>query len=179
MRIVDESSATLGNVTLNGDCPTAVPNCEVQIVQKGQDISVKHVLAARQGSDVPHGSVARATILFVEDEEGLRTAVASMLRKKDFNVLEAADGTSAIDLLRANGEISALILDVCLPGLPSKDVLEEARRIQPAIPVIVASAFSQNTAESSFEGLHVDCFIRKPYRLAVLMELLETLLPAL
>jgi CheY-like chemotaxis protein len=177
MHIVGESSPTIENVTLNSDGPT-VADCEFQVVQEHLKTPRKEALAARHGISVPPGNVARATILFVEDEEVLRSAVASMLRKKDFNVLEAADGSIAIDLLRAHGpKISALLLDVCLPGSSSKDVLQEARRIQPAIPVLVASALTQSRAESSFNGLHVDCFIRKPYRLAVLMELLETVLP--
>ena len=43
------------------------------------------------------------TVLVVEDEDPLRQAVAKMLRKNGFGVLEAADGSAAIDLLRANG----------------------------------------------------------------------------
>ena len=42
-----------------------------------------------------------ATVLIVEDENALRRAVAKMLRTTGFEVIEAADGSSAIDLLRS------------------------------------------------------------------------------
>jgi two-component system cell cycle sensor histidine kinase/response regulator CckA len=101
-----------------------------------------------------------------------------MLQKRGFEVLAASDGTAAVDQLRIHGErLTLLMLDVTLPGLPSRDVLEEARRIRPGIMVVLTSAFSQNVAESSFEGLQVDSFIQKPFRLAFLVELLESVLP--
>jgi two-component system, cell cycle sensor histidine kinase and response regulator CckA len=177
MHIDDERSST-GKSTSNRNWRAAVADCNSDAVPNLRKIPAGGALTARLGNSVPDANAARATILFVEDEEVLRTAVATMLRKKNFKVLEAADGSMAIDLLQGYGcEISALLLDVCLPGVSSRDVLEEARRIRPAIPVMVASAFSQTTAESTFNGLSVDCFIRKPYRLAVLVELLETVLP--
>jgi DNA-binding response OmpR family regulator len=58
-------------------------------------------MAAVNGRDaVPrqHG-----TVLVVEDEGNLRQPIVKMLRNSGFAVLEAADGTSAIDLLRAKG----------------------------------------------------------------------------
>ena len=54
---------------------------------------------------------------------------------------------------------------------------KEARRIRPGIMVVLTSAFSQHVAESSFEGLQIDSFIQKPFRLALLVELLESVLP--
>jgi DNA-binding response OmpR family regulator len=120
---------------------------------------------------------AAATILVVEDEQTLLLAVARMLRKNGFSVLTSADGVAAVDQLRLYGEhIALLLLDVTLPGLSSREVLEEARRIRPDIPVILTSAFSQNMIDSSFVGLHVDHFIRKPYRLADLVDVLQRVL---
>ncbi len=124
------------------------------------------------------GHEQRVAILLVEDEETLRNAVAKILQKKGFEVLAASDGTAAVDQLRVHGErLTLLMLDVTLPGLPSHDVLKEARRIRPGIMVVLTSAFSQDVVEPSFEGLQVDSFIQKPFRLALLIELLESVLP--
>ena len=124
------------------------------------------------------GNEQRVAILLVEDEETLRNAVANILQKKGFEVLAASDGTAAVDQLRVHGErLTLLMLDVTLPGLPSRDVLKEARRIRPGIMVVLTSAFSQDVVEPSFEGLQVDSFIQKPFRLALLIELLESVLP--
>jgi DNA-binding response OmpR family regulator len=117
-----------------------------------------------------------ATILLVDDQETLLAAVAKMLRKKGFSVLAAADGAAAVDQLRLHGNgIALLVLDVTLPGLSSREVLEHARRMRPGIPVILTSAFCQDVIDS-FAGLHIDHFIRKPYRLAALVDLLQTVL---
>jgi CheY-like chemotaxis protein len=122
---------------------------------------------------------AAATILVVEDEQTLLMAVARMLQNSGFSVLTSADGAAAVDQLRLHREnVSLLLLDVTLPGLSSREVLEEARRIRPDIPVILTSAFSQNMIDSSFAGLHVDYFIRKPYRLAELIDVLQKVLTA-
>ena len=124
------------------------------------------------------GHEQRVAILLVEDEEMLRNAVANILQKKGFEVLAASDGTAAVDQLRVHGErLTLLMLDVTLPGLPSRDVLKEARRIRPGIMVVLTSAFSQDVVEPSFEGLQVDSFIQKPFRLGLLIELLESVLP--
>ena len=57
-----------------------------------------------------------ATVLVVDDEDALRDGVAKVLRKSGFQVLEAANGTAAIDLLRANGPgIDMVLLDMTMP----------------------------------------------------------------
>jgi CheY-like chemotaxis protein len=118
-------------------------------------------------------------ILIVEDEEMLLLAVSKMLRKTGYSVLEAADGNTAVDLLRRyKDNVALIVLDVNLPGLSSREILEEAQRLKSRILVILTSAFSQNDVESSFVGLRVDHFMRKPYRLATLVKLLHNFLPA-
>lgn len=121
----------------------------------------------------------RSPILLVEDEEILRLATAKMLRKRGFIVLTAADGGEAVNLLRMYKEaISLLLLDVTLPGLSSREVLEEARRARPGIRVVLTSANSEVMVDLAFAGAPIDHFIRKPYRLAELVCLLEGIFSA-
>jgi DNA-binding response OmpR family regulator len=121
---------------------------------------------------------AGMAVLFVEDEELLLAAVSTMLRKKGFSVIATADGATAVDHLRLRDHsVGTLILDMILPGASSRDVLEEARRSRPNIPVIVTTACSQNDIDCAFSGLHINHFLRKPYRVAALVDLLRGLLP--
>jgi PleD family two-component response regulator len=84
---------------------------------------------------------SQAAVLIVEDENVLRQAVAKILRKNNFQVLEAADGSSAINLLRgAADKIDLLLLDVTIPGASSTEVVAEAARSRPDIRVILTSA---------------------------------------
>jgi DNA-binding NtrC family response regulator len=110
--------------------------------------------------------------LVVEDEDSLRSAVAKMLRNSGFSVLEAADGTTAIAAIRGDSTIDVLLLDVTLPGAPSWKVLAEAKRLRPAMRVIVASAYGKEFAATSLQA-DVERFIRKPYSVRDLVGLVR------
>jgi two-component system, cell cycle sensor histidine kinase and response regulator CckA len=113
-----------------------------------------------------------ATALVVDDEDALRTATAKMLRTSGFSVLEAADGTAAIEAIRGAHPIEVLLLDVTLPGTSSREVLLEAKRLRPAMRVIVTSAYGEDFAALSLQG-PVERFIRKPYSLSDLVKLVR------
>ncbi len=115
----------------------------------------------------------------VEDEDPLRLAISKMLRIEGFDVLEARDGSAAVDLIREHQDhIGVILLDVNLPGTPSREVFEEARHARPDMKVILTSAYGRHRVDASFPGLRVDYFIRKPYRLRELTELLQDALSA-
>ena len=97
-----------------------------------------------------------------------------MLRKERFQVIEASNGRTGVDLFLANAPaISAVLLDMTLPGLSGREVLQELRRIRHDVKVILTTAYSQDTALASLSGERPWGFIRKPYRLNELAELLR------
>ena len=103
-------------------------------------------------------------------------AVAAMLRKKGFCVIEAADGNAAVDLFRARvEEIDLVLLDIILPGKCGREVVEEILPIRPDVKVIITSAYGQNAVDQAFPGQDVDVFLRKPYQLANLVEVIRNL----
>jgi len=121
----------------------------------------------------PVGLFRQTTILVVEDEDPLRQAVSKMLRKAGFFVIEASDGSAALTSIRAHdGPIDTLLLDITLPGAPSREVFEEAKRLRPEMRVIITSAYSEDVAA---EKLHAkpDGFVRKPYQLERLVDLVR------
>jgi len=114
-----------------------------------------------------------ATILVVEDEDVLRHAVSKMLHRSGFSVIETRDGSAALEAIRAlKSPIEVLLLDITLPGNPSREVLDEARRLRPEMRVIATSAFSKDVAVETLQG-RVEGFIRKPYRLGDLIDLVR------
>jgi len=116
------------------------------------------------------------TVLVVEDEDVLRIAVSKALRKTGYSVIEAADGSVAMDLIRAHPDgIDLLLLDITIPGTSSREVFEHAKRLRPELEVILTSAYGKETVDASFAGLPVDRFIRKPFRLGDLVRMLEKL----
>jgi PAS domain S-box-containing protein len=114
------------------------------------------------------------TVLVVEDEDGLRLAVSRVLHKAGFTVLEAAGGSEAIEMLRTPADdFSAMLLDVTLPGIPSSEVLREAKRVRPDLLVILTSAHAEQTVAEMVTGSGSLPFLRKPYRMADLLKLLR------
>ena len=117
------------------------------------------------------------TVLVVEDEEMLRLSLSKLLEKKGFSVMEAGDGCLAIDLFRKQKDrINLILLDATIAGCSSREVLAEARRIRPEIKVILTSAYSREMVMPSLGAQPINAFIRKPFPLADLVELLRTTL---
>ena len=113
------------------------------------------------------------TVLFVEDEEMLRNAAAKILRKRGFLVIEAADGSAAIDALRDTlRDIDVMLLDLTIPRADSHDVAEEAHKIRPAIKIIITSAYSQEAGSHFLKLPQVVAYIRKPFQADELVRLL-------
>ena len=118
------------------------------------------------------------TVLVVEDEGLLRQAVAKMLRKAGLFVIEASDGSAALTSIRMhNGPVDVLLLDITLPGAPSREVFEEATRLRPEMKVIITSAHTEDVAMALL-GVRGQYFIRKPFALRNLIGLIRKSLPS-
>ena len=128
-------------------------------------------------SSVGQDETTVGTVLLVEDEESLRIPASKMLRSKGFSVLEAGDGHAAVDLFRVHqSAIGVVLLDLTLPGLSGKEVLAEVRRIRPGVKVILTTAYSEEMVVNTVGGQRDWAFIRKPYRITDLVQLLRTVL---
>jgi DNA-binding NtrC family response regulator len=118
-----------------------------------------------------------ATVLVVEDEHPLRLAVAKMLDKAGFRVLQVDNGSEAIELLRGDaGEIDAILLDMTIPGALSQEVLAEAAQVRPNIKIILTSAYSEETARTVLNGPQIGGFVRKPFQFGDLVRTLRRVL---
>jgi nitrogen-specific signal transduction histidine kinase/CheY-like chemotaxis protein len=130
-----------------------------------------------RGTGEPEGELITATILIVEDEDVLRQAVAKLLRGKGAEVLEAANGTVAIDFLRNKGnQIDVVLLDLTIPGPSSQEVLAEAAQGRPGLKVILTSAYSEEMVAASVSSPIIRSFIRKPFPLWDLVQTLRNVL---
>jgi PAS domain S-box-containing protein len=117
---------------------------------------------------------AAGTILMIEDEDTLRVAVSKMLRRMGFSVIEADDGAAGVDQFRSNaGKIDVVLLDLTMPGMTGREVLEELRRLRPDIQVILTTAYSQDSALSALGDPASWLYLRKPYKFKDLLNLLR------
>ncbi len=119
------------------------------------------------------------TVLVVEDEELLRTAVTKALRRSGFVVIEANNGSAAIKGLEANkGEVTVALLDATLPGMSVRDIYDNIKRIQPGLKVVFTSAYGPETVGAALGGLPLERYVRKPFRLSDLVEVLRAAISA-
>ena len=117
-----------------------------------------------------------ATVLLVDDEDGLRQAVANALTREGFSILQANDGLAAVQLFAGrSSEIDIVVLDMTLPGMSGRDVCEEMRTLKPAVRVLFTSAHDFS-GRNSPDGLANERFLQKPYRLRELIEALREMM---
>jgi CheY-like chemotaxis protein len=112
-------------------------------------------------------TVARAKILLVEDDPRVREVTAEWLREAGFVVAAAADGMQAMALLRRGEPVDVMFTDVVMPGgMSGVDLVREARRLWPALPVLLATGYPGQGLDSEQYGFEV---LAKPYDQALLV----------
>jgi DNA-binding NtrC family response regulator len=111
-------------------------------------------------------------VLLVEDKAELRAMLRKALERAGYTVEEAPDGNTAIEKVRSRRYLLVLS-DLKLPGNSGLDVLREARRVEPTLPVILVTAYgSVEEAVTAMKEGAFD-FIQKPVDLDHLKLLLE------
>ncbi len=100
-------------------------------------------------------------ILAVDDEQGIRNIIKEYITSEEYEVVEAADGVEALNLLK-QGNISMVILDVMLPKMDGWTVCRELRRTSD-IPVIMLSARGEEYDKLFGFELGVDDYLVKPF----------------
>jgi CheY-like chemotaxis protein/two-component sensor histidine kinase len=114
-----------------------------------------------------------STVLIVEDEDSLRAAVANLLTRRGFKIIQAADGNSGVRLFRAHQrDIQTVLLDLTLPGVSGREVLQRLRSVRPDIKVVLTSAYTYETVVAGLQDQRPWAFVKKPYRVEELVNLL-------
>ena len=108
----------------------------------------------------------RGTLLVVDDEEGPRQSIRVVF-KDEFDILMAADGPTAIELVKTHS-IDVAILDIRMAGMSGIEVLERLKYIDASIEVVMITAFE--TADTLRQSLRLRAcdYINKPFDLSTL-----------
>ena len=106
--------------------------------------------------------MSKLKILVVDDEARMRKLVKDFLIRKDYEVIEAADGEEAIDLFVGHNDFDLIILDVMMPKMDGWEVCREIRKFS-KIPIIMLTAKSEESDELLGFELGVDEYISKPF----------------
>jgi DNA-binding response OmpR family regulator len=112
----------------------------------------------------PDTAPVRALVLVVDDTPQIRELIRVNLQLEDLEVITAADGQEALDLL-ARARPQVVTLDLRLPGLDGIDVLTRLRAdaTTAQIGVLVVSASAQATDREQALSAGADAFLAKPF----------------
>jgi two-component system NtrC family response regulator len=116
------------------------------------------------------------TILVIDDDAGLRAGLAETIGDLGHRALEAADGQAGLAML-AREQVSAVLLDLRMPGLDGIEVLRRIRALSDPPPVAVLTAVP--TAANTIEAMRLGAVdhIEKPIGRAALAALIARMLP--
>ncbi|WP_262297948.1 response regulator [Microvirga sesbaniae] len=84
----------------------------------------------------------RVRILLVDDDAEVRTVTAAYLTELGHRVVEAADGSSALDILKADNRLDLLIADFAMPGMTGTDLADQARGIRPDLGILLVTGYA-------------------------------------
>jgi PAS domain S-box-containing protein len=121
----------------------------------------------------PARQTIRRTILVVEDEEMILSAVMLLLREQGYDCIPARDGAEALAHWEKYAErISAILLDVDLPKVSGWEVMTRVRNSNLNVKIILCSGFLEPEKKSAISDGGADDYIGKPYEIQeVLMAL--------
>ncbi|MCA9678180.1 MAG: response regulator, partial [Myxococcales bacterium] len=112
------------------------------------------------------------TVLVVDDEEMVREVLCNMLEDLGYRALGADGGDQALALADGDTAIDAAIVDLTMPGMSGRVVLDGLRTRRPSLPVILASGYDRDRAAVPRSA----GFLRKPFRFETLEQLLQDVL---
>jgi PAS domain S-box-containing protein len=151
--------------------------------QKGQGATFKVYLpvlideaaekSAHHLPSSPHWK-GNGTILLVEDEPQLIAVAKILLENLGFLVIEASNGIEALEQYRKNAAVITLVMtDIGMPLMSGYELIAELKKLDPEVPIIVSSGFSDKVVKSKIPPGVVAGFISKPYNFEKLREMLR------
>jgi PAS domain S-box-containing protein len=106
---------------------------------------------------------ARETVLIVEDQDHVRKLACEVLRRRGYDVRQAASGAEALEIAGPKAEgIDLLLADVVMPGMSGVELAEILRRRRPDLPVLLTTGYAPEAIASQVPE-DLEDYLRKPF----------------
>ena len=116
--------------------------------------------------DRTHTAPAKpARILFVEDEDSVRTFGIRALQKKGYDVVGCNSGENALEYIEKDSRFDLLLTDMVMPGISGAELTKALKERLPSLKIILASGYSEEIVRQELDNFDDFDFITKPYSL--------------
>ncbi len=111
-------------------------------------------------------------LLIVDDEVKFLDSISRRLEMRDFDVAKATNGSEAVEAAR-NRKFDLALLDLKMPGMDGKEVLEILKKEHKYIEVIILTGHGSVDSAVECTKLGAFSYLPKPYELEKLLEILK------
>ncbi len=120
--------------------------------------------ATERGFAAEASKGTRASILVVDDNQGIRTFLSALLSMMGFQVTQAADGDEALDLI-SRESFGVVFTDFQMPGMDGFTLASNIKSSSPKTPVIMITGSEQSLVQEKMRKGSVDSVLFKPFKL--------------
>ena len=113
-----------------------------------------------------------AKILIIDDEQGIRNLLDTLLSRKGYDVVLADSGQNGLEVFR-RARPDVIVLDLKMPGMNGVTVLQQIRSLNPTQPVIVLTGAATPESEQQVRALGVTEYVEKEFSLHLLGDALK------
>jgi DNA-binding response OmpR family regulator len=116
-----------------------------------------------------------AKVLVIDDEQGIRALLDTLLRRKGYQVIVAESGQKGLECFHREHP-DVLVLDLKMPEMDGFTVLQQVRSLDPIIPVIILTGAGTAETEQRVRAMGVTEYVEKEFSLHLLGDALKRLL---
>lgn len=125
----------------------------------------------KPGGDLLKGA---GRVLLVDDEDTVLVVAGKILERFGYKVVTAHDGCEALEVYSEyRGDFVFVLIDLTMPRMNGEEAFRELRRLNPDLPVIISSGYTEHEIAPRFAGKRLAGFIQKPYRMTALQEVIK------
>jgi DNA-binding NtrC family response regulator len=138
-----------------------------EVLSKDTDIlqlvaQIKRIVKAKERIFQGPIGQEKKSLLIVDDEEGVRRVLREFFKRKGFDVFEAESGEQALQLIRSTN-VSAVLLDMKMPGMDGLETLKKILEINPRLGVVMATAVQDDEKIKRAIELGAYSYVLKPF----------------
>lgn len=119
--------------------------------------------------------MSKRKILIADDEARITDLISDYLTAAGYETVVAGDGNAALEAFQQNKDLSAVILDIMMPGPDGWQVCKEIRKTS-AVPVLMLTARAEEFDQLMGFESGADDYVTKPFSPAVLVKRIEALI---